>query len=300
MYISIFRKTHNPSLKSLRNLNSCSFDFDVGNMETQIPTLYPTMCEMEDLVSYVLKIEDSGAHRWGIVKVVPPAGWSARPNDQDYRGIADITINSCLMQSFEDANNSGFHYVCAKKKKKTTNANDWMDQIKEKELSPVEYWRQVRNHELKPLYGADVVGTLFDPDVSHWNLSCLRSILLNTYGQGPSTEGVLSPSLYFGEEGSTFGCHTEDMDLYSINFLHLGKPKRWVGVPSAFVRKVENLMEDEYQSNFKECSGTMKHKLVLINPETLREKGIPCGSVSKLPYFILMKVKIAAKLAAKF
>lgn len=45
--------------------------------------------------------------------------------------------------------------------------------------------------------------------------------------------GVTSPMLYFGTFGSMFGIHKEDMDLYSINYLHEVSPCVWLNITLA-------------------------------------------------------------------
>ena len=42
--------------------------------------------------------------------------------------------------------------------------------------------------------------------------------------------GVMSSYLYFGMWRALFGVHCEDMNLFSINYLHFGKPKTWCAV----------------------------------------------------------------------
>lgn len=204
-------------------------------MEIKIPTIYEDMEDMKDLVSFVTKIEASGADKWGVVKVVPPADWSAQPNDHNYDGMNDFIIpkESILTQSFEKANNEGSYYVCAEKIAEVdTDVAGWrmMRENGANEVLTTEvYWNKIG--ELNPVYGADVPGSLFDPEISQWNLSCLRSILLLAYGRGVAVEGVINPTLFFGSCGSTFALHTEDMDLYSINYHHWGAPKTWYGLP---------------------------------------------------------------------
>lgn len=89
-------------------------------METHIPIFNATMNDMKDLVTYVKKIENWNAHRWGILKIIPPSNWSARPNDPLYEDYFvknyDIPL-PILQQSFVETETSKIYTVYADKKK---------------------------------------------------------------------------------------------------------------------------------------------------------------------------------------
>lgn len=61
-----------------------------------------------------------------------------------------------------------------------------------------------------------------------WNINKLGTILdcVNS-DYGVNVEGVNTAYLYFGMWRATFAWHTEDVDLYSINYIHSGQPKTW-------------------------------------------------------------------------
>ncbi|CAF0760294.1 unnamed protein product, partial [Didymodactylos carnosus] len=89
---------------------------------------------------------------------------------------------------------------------------------------------------------------------------------------------ITSPFLYVGMWGSVFGMHTEDCDLYSLNYLHHGAAKIWYVIPEAYAERLENFV---YQNNLLEltgdeklCTAPLQHKTLLINPHVLRQHNI--------------------------
>lgn len=82
----------------------------------------------------------------------------------------------------------------------------------------------LKTHRKNLLLGADVSGSITDEEVTCCNINRLGTILdyvEKDYHKAIS--GVNTSYLYFGMWKTTFAWHTEDMDLYSINYLHFGK-----------------------------------------------------------------------------
>lgn len=128
-------------------------------------------------------------------------------------------------------------------------------------------------------------GTLTDKSVSAWNINKLGTILDHvSEDYGVSIDGVNTAYLYFGMWKTTFCWHTEDMELYSINYLHFGAPKTWYGVPPEHGRRLERMAQGFFPSNHVECSAFLRHKMTLISPQVLRQYSIPHDKV----YFRLL------------
>jgi hypothetical protein len=63
------------------------------------------------------------------------------------------------------------------------------------------------------------------------------------------------------------------MDLYSINYLHFGKPKKWYCIPAShseqFERTILSLLPPQ------QCKQFLRHKNTLVQPSVLRRRGVP-------------------------
>ncbi|KAA0187812.1 hypothetical protein HAZT_HAZT001494 [Hyalella azteca] len=142
------------------------------------------------------------------------------------------------------------------------------------------YWKNVTY--VSPIYGADVSGTITDPDLKVWNINCLGTILdYVNEDYGISIEGVNTAYLYFGMWKTTFAWHTEDMDLYSINYLHFGAPKTWYVIPPEHGRRLERLANGYFPSSFKACPAYLRHKMSLISPQILKQYSIPFNKITQ-------------------
>jgi len=67
-----------------------------------------------------------------------------------------------------------------------------------------------------------------------------------------------------------FGWHKEDLDLYSISYLHSGKPKFWYCIPRHEEAKLESFAKTHFADSYSKCNEFMRHKTVLINPYILK------------------------------
>ncbi|MEQ2182313.1 Lysine-specific demethylase 4A [Goodea atripinnis] len=209
-----------------------------------VTTFTPCKADFKDFVRYVAFMESQGAHRAGMAKIIPPKGW--RPTNT-YDDINDLLIPAPVQQVVTGQSGLFTQYNIQKKPmtvfefQKTSNLDKFcsprnvdFDELERK------FWKNLTFNP--PLYGADVSGTLFDSDVSEWNMAHLNTILDTLDNEsGMKIKGVTSPCLHFGMWKSAFAWHTEDMNLYSISYLHYGEPKSWYVVPPEHGRRLERL-----------------------------------------------------------
>ncbi|KAI6756668.1 hypothetical protein HG530_011266 [Fusarium avenaceum] len=127
------------------------------------------------------------------------------------------------------------------------------------------YWKTLTY--APPLYGADLMGTLFDESTEEWNLNKLPNLLDVL---GTKVPGVNTAYLYLGMWKATFAWHLEDVDLYSINYLHFGAPKQWYSISQADARRFEAAMKNVWPTDAKACDQFLRHKGFLISPQHLK------------------------------
>ncbi|XP_054548891.1 lysine-specific demethylase 4D-like [Talpa occidentalis] len=254
------------------------------NPGCRIMTFHPTPEEFKDFDRYIAHMESRGAHRAGLARVVPPKGWQAR---QTYADIDDILIAAPLQQVVSGRAGVFTQYH---RRRPAMTVGEFRRLAESARYRPPphpdaaalerEYWRA--RPYAPPLYGADVSGSLFDGHAPQWDLGRLGTVQdLLEQESGVVIEGVNTPYLYFGMWKATFAWHTEDMDLYSINYLHLGAPKTWYAVPPEHGRRLERLARELFPGSARGCGAFLRHKVALMSPTVLRDNGIPCGRATQ-------------------
>lgn len=136
------------------------------------------------------------------------------------------------------------------------------------------YWRSLGYSE--PMYGADMLGSLFKDPKQPWNVAVLPNLLDLMEEKLP---GVNDAYLYAGLWKATFSWHLEDQDLYSINYLHFGAPKQWYSIPQEDAAKFYNVMKDVFPEDHKACTEFLRHKTFLASPHFLSKHGIRTNSI---------------------
>ncbi|KAL1410221.1 hypothetical protein Q8F55_004226 [Vanrija albida] len=120
-------------------------------------------------------------------------------------------------------------------------------------------------------YGADLAGSLFAEEDYPWNVANLPN-LLNKLPQ--KLPGVNSPYLYFGMWRAAFSWHVEDMDLFSINYIHFGAPKFWYAVPQVDAERFESVTKSYFPNDANTCDQFMRHKSCTLSATKLHTSGI--------------------------
>lgn len=259
----------------------------------RIMVFRPTWEEFKDFSKYVQYMESQGAHKAGLAKVVPPIEWIPRKSGYDLDSMNELTIPAPICQVvtgkqglYQQINIQKraltvkqFSELANSERYKTPEHFDYEDLERR-------YWKNITY--VAPIYGADVCGTLTDPDVKEWNINSLGTILdFVNDDYGIKIDGVNTAYLYFGMWKTTFAWHTEDMDLYSINYLHLGAPKTWYSVAPEFGRKVEKMANNYFPASHKSCNSYLRHKMTLISPQILKQHDIPFNKV-RISFFLLI------------
>uniref|UniRef100_A0A8K9VGT2 [histone H3]-trimethyl-L-lysine(9) demethylase n=1 Tax=Oncorhynchus mykiss TaxID=8022 RepID=A0A8K9VGT2_ONCMY len=251
-----------------------------------IMTFHPTTEEFQNFSRYIAYMESQGAHKAGLAKIVPPKDWKPR---KSYDDIDDLVIPAPIQQVVTGQSGLFTQYNIQKKPmtvrefRKTANSDKFCSpRYTDFEELERKYWKNVTFNP--PIYGADVNGTLYDPDVTDWNIGKLSTILDTVeHESGITIEGVNTPYLYFGMWKTTFAWHTEDMDLYSINYLHFGAPKSWYCVPPEHGKRMERLAQGFFPGSHQNCEAFLRHKMTLISPSILRKYGIPFEKITQEP-----------------
>ncbi|KAK6502993.1 hypothetical protein TWF481_008029 [Arthrobotrys musiformis] len=126
------------------------------------------------------------------------------------------------------------------------------------------YWRTLTYNS--PLYGADMPGSLFDETTTSWNVAKLENILDCL---GAKLPGVNTAYLYLGMWKATFSWHLEDVDLYSINYIHFGAPKQWYSISQDDAPRFHSAMKSIWPGEAKKCDQFLRHKTFLASPSFL-------------------------------
>lgn len=241
----------------------------------------PTMEQMKDFSAYIKHIHDDGGHRAGLAKIIPPPEYKPRKSGYGDDKLYDMDITCPIKQ--EVSGESGLYQQLNLVEKKKMSVRAFKRLAEEKYSTPIHktpeelerlFWKNIFT---KPsIYGADVSGSLYDDDIEEFNLTRLRTILDNIGDDyGVTIQGVNTAYLYFGMWKTSFCWHTEDMDLYSINYLHFGAPKSWYCISPEHGKRFERLAASFFPHSFRTCRAFLRHKTTLISPQILKKYSIP-------------------------
>ncbi|KAJ0407651.1 hypothetical protein P43SY_010192 [Pythium insidiosum] len=282
---------------------------------------YPTMEEFASPLEYIARIQPL-AERTGICKIVPPRGWRPKfavdlSNDsirfetrlQNIHQLQEgVDYADGRMHSFRSyqASANAFRHVWYSSRGVDPNA------VTSEEIEQ-EYWRIVETGApvMQVEYANDldtmVVGSGFeraedpastvgskreavnfdDPEYyrrTAWNLNNLPfahgSLLRHVKGE---IRGINVPWLYCGMLFATFCWHTEDNNMYSVNYQHIGAKKRWYGIPATHADAFEKVLKQRVPERFRDSPDLLFHLTTMVPPSILRSHGVDVFTLVQEP-----------------
>lgn len=267
-----------------------------------VPVFQPTWDEFNDFYKFNKAINKYGM-KSGIVKIIPPSQYLQQvANNYNDDNLSKILIKHPIVQQINTLGNGVFilqniekprnysiyqwkelsersnYQPPAPKGKCRRSSQDNVDneftQERCEQLEKV-YWKSLTFAE--PMYGADLLGSLFTDDIKQWNVAHLPNLLDLMDTKVP---GVNEAYLYAGLWKATFAWHLEDQDLYSINYLHFGAPKQWYLIPQDEKDRFFTLMKDTFTDEYKNCHEFLRHKTFMASPQFLDKHNIKYNKIT--------------------
>ncbi|CAI2368030.1 unnamed protein product [Moneuplotes crassus] len=239
---------------------------------SNMPVFRPTKKEFKNFSSCIEKY----------VKLAGNSGW--KPRKEGYENL-DLTVQHPIEQNVWGSNGV---YELLYMLRESRSLDKYRKLVSKTEHSATKkthaeieklFWKTLKLNA--PLYGADIEGSLMDKGTP-WNLAELDTCLkdgLDTL----QLSGVNNPYIYIGGWKTMFGWHKEDLDLYSINYLHFGAPKYWYSIDLDSNSDFEGLARKTFTERFEKCSEYLRHKNTLVHPVFLKKKGIKIRKIVQKP-----------------
>jgi JmjC domain, hydroxylase len=96
-------------------------------------------------------------------------------------------------------------------------------------------------------------------------------------GKTESISGIVIPWAYVACKFSTFCWHTEDLFLYSFNYMHEGGCKIWYSISYDDIEKVRSMLLRKYASELKKRPTLIDDVLINFSPLQFVKEGVVCA-----------------------
>lgn len=93
-------------------------------------------------------------------------------------------------------------------------------------------------------------------------------------GKTESISGIVIPWAYIACKFSTFCWHTEDLFLYSFNYMHEGGCKIWYSIAYEDVDKVREVLLRKYGNELKKRPTLIDDVLINFSPLQFVKEGV--------------------------